>query len=429
MLRNEGKAEKVAWVKEGDFSRYYNSGANLNRYVEFKNKKTDETLFIGGYKRTDHLQIIYRNKELAKTLLERCYDLEIPVEDDLIGGVILNSNNKSFIALFINTIAEMTAIPIETRDEMLASIPASLEEHEFKSESIASPRWIKEGSGEFVTYKNLKALRDREEIFIGTYPSTDEVRIIYSNKKLAPQLLEKCRALEIPVEDDLIGGLILNSNNKKILTAFIDAIDAMTPISKQEKNQILTSFPWYLRDEEFKSSSNSISKWIKEGDFSRYIKTGTPLKKMVTYKNVKALIHHEEIFVGGYSKTDEIRIIYKNKNKQDLNEIISRCRYLNIPVKVDGFLDDVILDSNDKNHLMGLMDVINSVRSLDKEIVEDFRKIVTENVEQESSFDNINVRVLISKNLRLFKELSDNRHTSDQKQETDDKTVGLALKK
>lgn len=128
--------------------------------------------------------------------------------------------------------------------------------------------------------------------------------------------------------------------------------------------------------------------WIKEGDFTRYFNSGADLNRSVTYKNVKALENQEEIFVGGYAGTEQIKIRYGTMNRVALDEVASRCRHLSIPVEVEehiSFPSVVTILSDNEDYLMGLMDVIHSVRSLDGDILGDFRQLVDSHIKSKDA--------------------------------------------
>lgn len=370
--QKHGAHAPTEWNKEGDFSDHYNSGADLNRCVHYKRNK--EEIFIGGYRNTDNIKIIYRSENNSKQLLEKCYDLEIPVEDDLIGGIKLYSNNKIHLTTFINAIASIASLPKQTADNIISLLPTTLSQEEYKSDAGDASKWFAKKDLGSTTYVNLKALKDDENIFVGQHESTDEIRIIYRNKKKTTALKEKCLELEIPIVETLTGGAILNSNNKTMLIAFLNAIDSVTPISEQVKNKIIASFPATLKQEEFKSEARS--KWIKEGDFFRHYYSGASLNRCVTYKNLKALRNEEEIFIGGYHNTEEKQIAYHNKNKEVLDSIKSKCVEQGLSVKYNSYIDDHIrFYSSNNSQLATFIKVIDSERLLGKVVNDEMQQI------------------------------------------------------
>ncbi len=391
LIYQEYKSEahdKSFWLKEGDFSLIkgkHLTGSELIRDVTYKNLKAlkdREHIFIGAYNNTNNVKIIYRNKHKSKTLLKKCYELEIPVEDDLLGGIILNTDNKVLIDTFIRAIDGITPISEKLKNEIRDSLPATLREEEFKSTRGVISHWLREGDFErysganlvrSISYKNTKNLQNKEQIFIGTYKDTSDLRIIYRNKDedKADALLKICYQLEIPVRDGLIGSVSLQSANKQVIMAFINAIDLITPIDEQCKKEIQTLLPSNLKDEEFKSRPEDVSKWIKEGDFARVYDSGAELNRSVRYKNTRTLKDEEEIFIGGYRNTESKQICYQNKNKEILNAIEKKCKSLNLPIDYDSLCHTIRLSSSEKLQLASFILIIDSERTLGQDIYKD----------------------------------------------------------
>jgi hypothetical protein len=113
--------------KRGNFSNTFNSGADLIRSVEYVDSEHQETIFIGGYRGTDSVQIAFstKNRDLLVDLIAKFRALNLEVSNldsefliiDL-GTIRISTENKESLSKFLDTIDEMNPIGKEVKKEI-----------------------------------------------------------------------------------------------------------------------------------------------------------------------------------------------------------------------------------------------------------------------------------------------------------------------
>jgi hypothetical protein len=210
-----------------------------------------------------------------------------------------------------------------------------------------------------VTYKN-----DKNELTICGYSHTDNIRIIFRNKEIIKQIIETCHTLEIPVENDLIGGSILTSNNQYMIKHYLEVIDSFIPLPTDMKEQIKKILPQSLVRAPYKSQPKDVVNWYGEADFSVYCSySRAPLNRQGNFQNLKKLHDQEEIFVGGYRNSEKIRIRFRTKNQNALKKVFDQSKLLNLPLEEVGLLnEDVVwIKTNSEKEIQQFFEIIDTV--------------------------------------------------------------------